>query len=89
MATPKQVKIDGVDYVLADLAEAARAQLMNLQAVDGEIGRLQQQLVFARTARSVYVALLRDALKVKAGQDQPGEPAEKKKAARKPAKTAG
>lgn len=89
MATPRQVKIDGVDYVLADLADASRSQLMNIQAVDGEIARLQQQLAFARTARSVYVALLRESLKE--GDDKSAgaaETGEKKKSPRKSAKAA-
>ncbi len=93
-ASSRQVKIDGVDYVLADLSEASRTQLMNIQAVDGEIARLQQQLAFARTARSVYVALLRDSLKeAEAAEDKkedkkevlPAEASGKKKSARKPA----
>ena len=71
--------LNGKDYDVNQLSEAARAQVTNIQVVDAEISRLQQQLVIAQTARNAYVAALMAAV----------EPAETPSAPATPAKKAG
>ena len=58
----QKIKIDGVDYALADLSAEARGQLMNVQVTDQEIARLQTQLAIAQTARAAYARTLGAAL---------------------------
>ena len=58
----RTVTIDGTAYNLADLSENARQQLVNLRAAETEIQRLERQLALARTARSAYAQVLRQAL---------------------------
>jgi glycerate kinase len=55
--TPK-VTIDGKEYTLESLSEAAKGQLTNLRVVDQEIARLQQQQAIAQTARNAYAQAL-------------------------------
>lgn len=50
--------LNGKDYDLTRLPDAARTQVTNIQVVDAEITRLQQQLAIAQTARNAYVAAL-------------------------------
>lgn len=71
--------LNGKDYDVNQLSEAARAQVTNIQVVDAEISRLQQQLAIAQTARNAYVAALMAAV----------EPAETPSAPAPPAKKAG
>ena len=58
MTDSKTVTIDDKEYVLEDLSEAARAQLISLQITDQEIIRLQQQQKIAQTARNAYAQAL-------------------------------
>lgn len=58
--TSPSVTIDNKDYPVDSLSEQARAQIVNLQAVEAEIARLQRQLAFAQTARSAYASVLKD-----------------------------
>lgn len=78
--------INGTQYKVGDLSTAARTQLANIQVVDAEINRRQQQLAIAQTARSAYMATLLAALpKAAAAVAAPAAaPAAKKPAARKP-----
>ena len=46
------VAIDGRDFELDKLSEAARQQAMNISLVDQEIRRLQGQLAICQTARN-------------------------------------
>lgn len=62
MADAQTITIDGKDYALDDLSEAAKAQLTNLRVVDQEIARLQQQQAIAQTARNAYANALQAAL---------------------------
>lgn len=59
MADAQTITIDGKDYALDDLSEAAKAQLTNLRVVDQEISRLQQQQAIAQTARNAYANALK------------------------------
>ena len=62
MAAKKQSKdetiktwtIDDKEYNIADLSEAAKSQIVNLQVVDQEIANLKQQLAIMQTARNAY-----------------------------------
>ena len=58
MTDVKTITIDDKEYVLDDLSEAARAQLISLQITDQEIIRLQQQQKIAQTARNTYAQAL-------------------------------
>lgn len=51
--------IDGIEYSLADLSDAAKQQLANLRVCDQEIQRLQQKLAIAQTARASYANALK------------------------------
>jgi predicted DNA-binding protein (MmcQ/YjbR family) len=58
MTDTKTITIDDKEYVLEDLSEAARAQLVSLKITDQEIIRLQQQQNIAQTARNAYAQAL-------------------------------
>ena len=58
MTDVKTITINDKEYVLEDLSEAARAQLLSLQITDQEIIRLQQQQNIAQTARNAYAQAL-------------------------------
>lgn len=62
MADEQTVTIDGKEYALDDLSEAAKGQLTNLRVVDQEIARLQQQQAIAQTARNAYANALKEQL---------------------------
>jgi hypothetical protein len=57
------VTIDDIEYESDDLSEDARAQLLSLQFVNGEIQRLQAKLAAMQTASSAYNQALGNALK--------------------------
>ena len=56
------VNIDGVEYDLDALSEAAVAQLESLQATDLKIAQVQSDLAILQTARNAYAVALREAL---------------------------
>ena len=58
----KTVTIDGSEYGIADLTDAARAQVTNLRVTDQEIARLKQQLAIYQTARTAYARALAEEL---------------------------
>ena len=58
MTVSKTITINDKEYVLDDLSDAARAQLVSLQITDQEISRLQQQQKIAQTARNAYAQAL-------------------------------
>lgn len=59
MANEQTITIDGQNYNLADLSDAARNQLVNLRVTDQEIASLQQKLAIAQTARVAYANALK------------------------------
>lgn len=67
MNLPQYVTINGTAYASAKLSDEAKAQATNIQVVDAELARLQQQLAIAQTARNAYAAALMAAVKGKAG----------------------
>lgn len=62
MALPESITLNNISYVVADLSEAARSQVQNIQLVEAEILRLQQQMGIAQTARNAYVGALSAAI---------------------------
>lgn len=82
MNLPEYVTINGTNYATAKLSDNAKAQLGNVQVVDAEIARLQQQLGIAQTARNTYFSALLAALKTKDATTE-----EKTKKPRAPRKT--
>jgi Family of unknown function (DUF6447) len=52
------IKIDGKDYDIDKLSDAAKKQISALQVVDNEMRRLQIQMSIAQTARNVHVQML-------------------------------
>ncbi|WP_195763487.1 DUF6447 family protein [Duganella guangzhouensis] len=84
MSLPQYITINGTSYASENLNDAAKLQAANIQVVDAELARLQQQVAIAQTARNAYVAALIESVKGK-GVDAPAKPAAKKAAAKKPA----
>jgi len=58
----KKIVIDGNEYLLSSLSDEAKAQITNLQFVEGEIARLKAQLAIASTAKLAYQAALKNAI---------------------------
>ena len=77
--------LNGKDYDVNQLSDVARAQVTNIQVVDAEVNRLQQQLAIAQTARNTYVAALMAAVEPAEASSAPVTPA-KKTGKAKPAK---
>ena len=57
-----KITIDGKEYAIEDLHEDAKAQLISLQFVDGELAKLQAQLAAMQTARNAYAVALNELL---------------------------
>ena len=87
MALPEYLTINGTNYATANLSDAAKLQVGNLQVVDAEIARLQQQLAIAQTARNAYVGALVEAVRNKSETVVEEKP-KKARAPRKSAKSA-
>jgi hypothetical protein len=62
MTDTKTITIDNKEYVLDDLSDVAKAQLVSLQVTDQEIIRLERQQKIAQTARNAYAQALSAAL---------------------------
>jgi len=58
MTPPESITVNGTDYMLSDLSDEAKSQVVNVQVVDAEIARLQRLVAIAQTARNAYVAAL-------------------------------
>ncbi|WP_438992344.1 DUF6447 family protein [Lentibacter sp.] len=56
------ITVDGVDYKLADMSDAAKAQLANIQFVDAQIQQLRNEWAVADTARLGYSGALKGEL---------------------------
>lgn len=83
MSLPQYITINGTSYASENLTETAKLQAMNVQVVDAELARLQQQVAIAQTARNAYVAALIESVKGK-GQADTAEKPKKPRAPRKP-----
>ncbi|MRX06636.1 hypothetical protein GJ697_02160 [Pseudoduganella sp. FT25W] len=84
MSLPQYITINGTSYAADKLSETAKIQAGNVQVVDAELARLQQQIAIAQTARNAYIAALIEA--VKGGKDEAAavEAPKKPRAPRKP-----
>lgn len=58
----EKVKIDDVEYDVADLSDLAKQQIGNIAMVDQQIKVLQQRLFVCKTAKSAYSAVLKNQL---------------------------
>ena len=58
-----KVNIDGQDYEFDDLSDKAKAQLLSLQFVQGELKRLEAQIAVFKTAEVGYLRELKDQIK--------------------------
>jgi len=58
-----KVNIDGKDYEFDDLSDKAKAQLLSLQFVQGELKRLEAQIAVFKTAEVGYIRELKDQIK--------------------------
>jgi len=83
MSLPQYITINGTSYASENLNETAKLQALNVQVVDVELARLQQQIAIAQTARNAYVAALIESVKGKGG-DAAAEKPKKPRAPRKP-----
>lgn len=86
MSLPEYVTINGTSYASAKLSDAARNQVMNVRAAEGELVRLQLQLAITQTARNSYLNAL--IAEVKGGSSDAADKAAAPKKARAPAKAA-
>lgn len=62
MADGQTITIDGKTYNLADLSDAAKAQLLNIQFCDQQIRQLTSEWAVADTARIGYSNALKGEL---------------------------
>ena len=62
MANVQTIDIDGKSYDVDSLSAEAKSQLGNIQAVDLELKRLDQQKAIAQTARNAYARALQEEL---------------------------
>jgi len=83
MSLPQYITINGTSYASENLSDAAKTQAQNIQVVDAELARLQQQVAIAQTARNAYVSALIESVKGKA-QAAAAEKPKKPRAPRKP-----
>jgi hypothetical protein len=57
-----KITIDEKEYALADLTEAARAHIANIQFVDAQIQQLNNEWAVCDTARMAYTAAFKRGL---------------------------
>ena len=56
------VTVDGVEYNINEMSDAAKAQLSNIQFVDHQVRQLQNEWAISDTARLGYQAALKGEL---------------------------
>lgn len=56
------INIDGNEYDISSLSEAAKAQVVSLQFVQSELQRLEAQVAVYRTAEAGYAKALQQEL---------------------------
>lgn len=82
MTLPDYITLNGTRYATAKLPAEAHIQVQNIQVVDAEITRLQQQLAIIQTARHAYSTALLNAVKTSAAE--PAAPVKKPRKPRTP-----
>ena len=58
----QKITIDGKEYSIDDMSEAAKAQIQNLKFVDTQIQQLKNEWAVADTARIGYTRALKQEL---------------------------
>ena len=58
IAQNHKIKIDGVDYAVVDLSDAAKSQIENIRFSDEKIVQLKNELAISNTARAGYLRVL-------------------------------
>ena len=58
----QKITIDGKEYSIDDMSEAAKAQIQNLKFVDAQIQQLKNEWAVADTARIGYTNALKQEL---------------------------
>lgn len=58
----RTIMIDGREYELSLLSQAAKMQVTNVRAVDEELRRIEQKLAIYKTARAAYAKALKGEL---------------------------
>ncbi|MBT4896314.1 MAG: hypothetical protein HON63_06605 [Rhodobacteraceae bacterium] len=56
------ITVDGVEYNINEMSDAAKAQLSNIQFVDHQVRQLQNEWAISDTARLGYQAALKGEL---------------------------
>jgi hypothetical protein len=56
------ITVDGVEYNINEMSDAAKAQLSNIQFVDHQVRQLQNEWAISDTARIGYQAALKGEL---------------------------
>ena len=56
------ITVDGVEYNINEMSDAAKAQLSNIQFVDTQVRQLQNEWAISDTARLGYQAALKGEL---------------------------
>ena len=56
------ITVDGVEYNINEMSDAAKAQLSNIQFVDQQVRQLQNEWAISDTARLGYQAALKGEL---------------------------
>ncbi|WP_342116670.1 hypothetical protein [Pseudoduganella sp. OTU4001] len=88
MTLPQYININGTSYSADKLSAEAKQQAANIQVVDAELARLQQQIAIAQTARNAYSNALIEAVKGAKAAAKEEKAAKPAKAAAKEAKPA-
>ncbi|MBO9444118.1 hypothetical protein J7363_18695 [Phaeobacter italicus] len=57
-----KLNIDGREYAISELSEAARRQAMSIQIVDQKLAQLQQEVAILQTAKNAYSQALQTEL---------------------------
>ena len=57
-----KITVEGIEYNSEDLTENGKAQLASLQFLEVQMNKLRSEIAVYQTARSSYVAALKDEL---------------------------
>ena len=55
----EHITVDGLDYLVSELSETAKAQLMNINFVEKQLQQLNNEWAIADTARLAYTKALK------------------------------
>ncbi len=61
-----KITVDGIDYNTEDLSDNGKAQLASLQFLEVQMKKIKAEIAVYQTARSAYVAALKQELETKA-----------------------